>query len=425
MKRILVLAALLLLVPPYAVGDVVVPRDTVEKFINVRSAPDANSEVLGQLRPGEHLPYVDSVERWHEVRVGEDQTGFVHGAWTRVIPDPDDEVVASEEPAPGVEPETEEAVAEAVEPEPEPEDATTEWVEVAPAEVPEPPEPVAEEEPPTELEAPEAVEVVADQAEPAPPAEPEVDVQAGIPGPPGPPGPPGEQGPPGPAGAAGPLGRAGKGDVNGTRNYVGKFSSDDKIRNSQIYDDGKRVGIGTIEPQQMLEVNGNIQIANRATNSATLLLTQSSGGMGYIMHNLSDTLTIGAGSADRITINGSGNVGIGKARPQHPLEMASGAHVTAGGVWTDASSRDLKENIAELSLDEALAALGELAPVHFTYKADVTEDHVGFVAEDVPELVASSDRKGLSPMDIVAVLTTVVQSQQEKIAELEARLDEM
>ncbi len=418
MKRILVLAVMLLLVPPFAVGDVVVPRDTVEKYINVRGAPDANSEVVGRLRPGEHLPYVGSVQRWHEVRIDEDQTGFVHGAWTKVVPDPADEAVAGEEPVPGVEPEPEEAVADAVEPEPV--GAAAEEAEAPPAEVSEPAEPVAEEEPPAEVDVQEAVEAVADEAEPPPPAEAEVEVQVV-----GKPGPPGEQGPSGPAGERGPPGPAGKGDVNGTRNYVGKFTSDDKIRNSQIYDDGKRVGIGTNEPKQMLDVNGNIQIASRSTNSATLLLTQSSGGVGYIMHNLSDTLTIGAGSVDRITIDGSGNVGIGKPRPTHPLDMASGAHVTAGGVWTDASSRELKENIAELSLNEALAALGELAPVHFTYKADVTEDHVGFIAEDVPELVASSDRKGLSPMDIVAVLTTVVQSQQEKIAELEARLDEM
>jgi hypothetical protein len=42
---------------------------------------------------------------------------------------------------------------------------------------------------------------------------------------------------------------------------------------------------------------------------------------------------------------------------------------------------------------------------------------VGFIAEDVPELVAMEDRKGLSAMEIVAVLTTVVQEQQEVIQE--------
>jgi hypothetical protein len=103
--------------------------------------------------------------------------------------------------------------------------------------------------------------------------------------------------------------------------------------------------------------------------------------------------------------------------------MASGAHVTAGGVWTNSSSIEKKENIRELSPEEALAALVALQPVKFNYKTDDVEDYVGFIAEDVPELVATADRSGLSAMDIVAVLTSVVQQQQKKIDELEARLN--
>jgi hypothetical protein len=49
--------------------------------------------------------------------------------------------------------------------------------------------------------------------------------------------------------------------------------------------------------------------------------------------------------------------------------------------------------------------------VRYNYKANPREKHVGFIAEDVPDLVAREDRKSLSPMDIVAVLTKVVQEQ--------------
>ena len=171
------------------------------------------------------------------------------------------------------------------------------------------------------------------------------------------------------------------------------------------------------------EVNGNIQIHEKNSSVVGLMLTQSSGGMGYIMHNRADTLTLGAGSVDRLTIDRDGNVGIGTARPSHPLEMASGAYVSAGGVWTNSSSREKKDNIVALTPEEALAALVALEPVRFNYKQDESEEYVGFIAEDVPGLVASSDRSSLSTMDIVAVLTRVVQEQQQKIAELEARLD--
>jgi len=169
--------------------------------------------------------------------------------------------------------------------------------------------------------------------------------------------------------------------------------------------------------------NCSVQIHDRNSNLAGLMITQSDGETGYIMHNRASTLTIGAGSEDRLTIDRDGNVGIGSSRPSHPLEMASGAHVTAGGVWTNSSSRAKKENIAALTLDDALAALARLEPVHFNYKTDTVEQHVGFIAEDVPDIVATNDRKGLSSMDIVAVLTRVIQAQQQQIDEMEARLD--
>lgn len=86
--------------------------------------------------------------------------------------------------------------------------------------------------------------------------------------------------------------------------------------------------------------------------------------------------------------------------------------------------RENKENIVELTPEEALAALEELEPVTFNYQQGEQEKHVGFRAEDSPELVAGSDDDGLNAMDIVAVLTRVVQMQQHKITELESRLEE-
>ena len=211
--------------------------------------------------------------------------------------------------------------------------------------------------------------------------------------------------------------------MKGNPGYLVKFKKKTTGNSSQVFDNGNQVGIGTDAPTQRLEVNGSVQIHDRNSNLAGLLITQADGETGYIMHNRASTLTIGAGSIDRITIDRDGNVGIGASRPSHPLELASGAHVTAGGVWTNSSSRAKKENIAALTLDDALDALESLEPVQFNYKTDTVEQHVGFIAEDVPDIVATSDRTGLSTMDIVAVLTKVIQAQQQQIDELEERLD--
>ena len=125
------------------------------------------------------------------------------------------------------------------------------------------------------------------------------------------------------------------------------------------------------------------------------------------------------------TIRSSGNVGFGVWADSHPLQMASGAYCSTGGVWTNASSREYKKGIKDLTSAEAVDTLKGLNPVKFSYKASSDERHVGFIAEDVPELVASKDRKGMSSMDVVAVLTKVVQEQQKTIAELSKKMSEL
>jgi hypothetical protein len=105
------------------------------------------------------------------------------------------------------------------------------------------------------------------------------------------------------------------------------------------------------------------------------------------------------------------------------IAVWNGAHLTKGGVWTNASSRELKDSIETLSADDANAALEGLSPVRYVYKNSREEEYVGFIAEDVPDLVATGDHKSLSPMDIVAVLTTVTKDQKSKVAEAFAQKD--
>ncbi len=82
------------------------------------------------------------------------------------------------------------------------------------------------------------------------------------------------------------------------------------------------------------------------------------------------------------------------------------------------SSKELKNNIESLGSDEALQTVAMLRPVKFQYKASPSEETIGFIAEEVPDLVATNSRKSISTMDVVAVLTKVVQEQQKAIDEL-------
>ena len=115
-----------------------------------------------------------------------------------------------------------------------------------------------------------------------------------------------------------------------------------------------------------------------------------------------------------------GNIGIGTTSPEFLID--TGRAYCNGTTWVDASSREYKQDIAELKTDEAMAALRELSPVTFRFKKTPEQRRVGFIAEDVPDLVAMKDRKGMSAMDVVAVLTKVVQEQQKTIAELSKKV---
>ena len=135
----------------------------------------------------------------------------------------------------------------------------------------------------------------------------------------------------------------------------------------------------------------------------------------YIANNATTPLLYGVFSAtgtDNKLGIGTNTIAVGDT-----ITVANGAHLTTGGVWTNASSRELKDHIQTLSTEDANKALAALSPVRYVYKNSGDEEYVGFIAEDVPDLVAMNDHKSLSPMDIVAVLTTVTKDQKAKVAE--------
>ncbi len=402
MKRFFLIVAVFALAAPPVGADSVTTSERVASFVNVRKTPAADGEIVGRLAAGERREFVRTVDGWHEITLPDGGTGFVHGDWAVLVVDPDPvaAVHGDQDDAGDATAESPPATAETVpaerDPEPGVTEATDETEETTEAVAETPEDPAAP--PPEQPEpAPPAVSERATATEPAPSA------------------------PPGTADVA--TGTSVPLSMRGHDNFLVRFDGASRGRASQVFDDGNFVGIGTTEPQQRLEVNGNIRINEQNSAVAGLMITQAGGETGYVLHNRANTLTIGAGSVDRVTIDRDGNVGIGEARPAYPLQMASGAHVTAGGVWTNASSRAFKRDIDPLAAGAALAALAALEPVSFRYAGTDPETYLGFIAEDVPELVASAGRQGLSSMDIVAVLTRALQSQQERIDSLEQRLN--
>lgn len=129
-------------------------------------------------------------------------------------------------------------------------------------------------------------------------------------------------------------------------------------------------------------------------------------------------------------VKNNGYVGIGNASPQYPLQIGniSGSMgpqgiLTVGGVWATPSSRKFKDNIVPLTTQKALETFQKLNPVTYNYKIDKRENHVGFIAEDVPDLVAEQGRKGLNAMPVTAVLTAVLKKQKQDLEQGQIELN--
>jgi len=182
--------------------------------------------------------------------------------------------------------------------------------------------------------------------------------------------------------------------------------------------DNGNVGIGTASPDFTFEVErtgtGAFMVATR-TDGAQMEFS-ASGGFGIAGTRTNHPFRLRVNNQTIMDLSGTSAAPI--------ITMADGLGSYNAG-WQYSSSRELKENITDLTADEAVEALVGFTPVKYNYKVRKDEQRVGFIAEDVPDLVAMKDRKTLNPMDIVAVLTKVVQEQQKLVKEQQETISQL
>jgi hypothetical protein len=98
-----------------------------------------------------------------------------------------------------------------------------------------------------------------------------------------------------------------KANASGTTNYVSKFTGSTTLGNSQIFDNGTNVGIGTATPSEKLEVqNGatgaKIKVSNSGGGSASLEISSNASSVAQLNYT------------NQLSLIG-GNVGIGTTSP--------------------------------------------------------------------------------------------------------------
>jgi len=200
--------------------------------------------------------------------------------------------------------------------------------------------------------------------------------------------------------------------------------------NALYLDSTGRIGLGTSTPGRNLTISDSVSPTIRMEQSASpfqawdIIANNNNFIVRDINHELSPFIIRTSAPDNTLVLDSTGRIGLGVSAPLFQIHHSSGARLDAGN-WVNASSREVKQDIHQLDGDAALSALKALQPVTFAYKANPGEMNVGFIAEDVPDLVATADRKGLSSMDIAAVLTKVIQEQQRTIEDLQARLQRL
>ena len=118
------------------------------------------------------------------------------------------------------------------------------------------------------------------------------------------------------------------------------------------------------------------------------------------------------------------NLGVGSSSPMYPISLASGAYVDAGGTWTNASSRDLKENFTELDANDILSKINKLDITQWNYKLESdSKVHIGPIAEDFYDLFKlGGTNKAISSIDPSGVALVGIQALTKRIVILESML---
>jgi hypothetical protein len=128
----------------------------------------------------------------------------------------------------------------------------------------------------------------------------------------------------------------------GTTNYLPKFTGTSAIGNSQVYDDGTNVGIGTTSANTLLSLVGNhaggqsilkIQTSTAYSSSglSSIGFNDSDGSRKAIIYTNTNGLQLETGTTtpiifntngnERMRVDASGNVGIGTSSPTIPLQV--------------------------------------------------------------------------------------------------------
>jgi uncharacterized membrane protein len=134
-------------------------------------------------------------------------------------------------------------------------------------------------------------------------------------------------------------------DGAGTANYVPKWTDANTLGNSQLFDNGTNVGIGTATPATSLQVGGTVTSGVISVADGKFDIKRSSDGLSVANFDIDAAnsiarlstaysfLTFNTESVERVRITGVGNVGIGTSTPASLLNLAKSTNSGSGATF--------------------------------------------------------------------------------------------
>ena len=113
--------------------------------------------------------------------------------------------------------------------------------------------------------------------------------------------------------------------------------------------------------------------------------------------------------------------------PSTPISTSTGAYLSGGGVWTNSSDRNLKENFEPVDGQDVLARLAELPVTTWNYKADDPDvRHMGPVAQDFYAIFGlGEDDRHIAALDSSGVALAAAQALATENADLRQQVDDL
>lgn len=199
------------------------------------------------------------------------------------------------------------------------------------------------------------------------------------------------------------------------------------------------VGLSDTSPSQRLEASGNIRanggnVQCGPTDASLMTALTYTTRLGVVGTFSNTPFAVYTNSTERVRVDSLGNVGIGTSAPTSKLHVA-GAGLFTGQVqatsFYQSSLRSLKKDIQPFTAS-ALDIFKKVQVRTFKFKADTTgKTNIGFIADEVPNEMATPQRNGVDQANTVALLVKAVQELteqnkvlQQKISELETKMKE-